>query len=202
MSIKRTKIVLNDCLLCWWSVYLYVHQLLFTEGCLQSTAYSCIHEIREQAPPETGKVLHNRDFTPNTRLLPFPISALAFFGIHVLWKSCEKWFETLNFIMKSLWSGCRGCCPLEFTVVAVLPCAYWSYAPVMEAESPCRYSVHDYIDQVSRSACLCEYVLISWYYLVLCFVKPCRCLLVERDAVRPNSPLTDRLMLKALALHD
>ncbi|XP_058502185.1 tetratricopeptide repeat protein 38 [Solea solea] len=28
-----------------------------------------------------------------------------------------------------------------------------------------------------------------------------RCLLVERDAVRPNSPLTDRLMQKALALH-
>ncbi|KAM9754587.1 tetratricopeptide repeat protein 38 [Menidia menidia] len=29
-----------------------------------------------------------------------------------------------------------------------------------------------------------------------------RCLLVERDAVRPNSPLTQRLMQKALALHD
>ncbi|XP_038146908.1 tetratricopeptide repeat protein 38 [Cyprinodon tularosa] len=29
-----------------------------------------------------------------------------------------------------------------------------------------------------------------------------RCLLVERDAVRPNSPLTHRLMQKALALHD
>ncbi|XP_037538691.1 tetratricopeptide repeat protein 38 [Nematolebias whitei] len=28
-----------------------------------------------------------------------------------------------------------------------------------------------------------------------------RCLLVERDAVRPNSPLTQRLMQKALALH-
>uniref|UniRef100_A0A8C6NNG5 Tetratricopeptide repeat protein 38 n=1 Tax=Nothobranchius furzeri TaxID=105023 RepID=A0A8C6NNG5_NOTFU len=28
-----------------------------------------------------------------------------------------------------------------------------------------------------------------------------RCLLVERDAVRPNSPLTQRLMKKALALH-
>ncbi|XP_042351410.1 tetratricopeptide repeat protein 38 isoform X2 [Plectropomus leopardus] len=28
-----------------------------------------------------------------------------------------------------------------------------------------------------------------------------RCLLVERDAMRPNSPLTDRLMQKALALH-
>uniref|UniRef100_A0A4W6E083 Tetratricopeptide repeat protein 38 n=1 Tax=Lates calcarifer TaxID=8187 RepID=A0A4W6E083_LATCA len=28
-----------------------------------------------------------------------------------------------------------------------------------------------------------------------------RCLLVERDAVRPNSPLTDRLMQNALALH-
>ncbi|XP_071361101.1 tetratricopeptide repeat protein 38 isoform X2 [Trachinotus anak] len=28
-----------------------------------------------------------------------------------------------------------------------------------------------------------------------------RCLLVERDAVRPNSPLTDRLMQRALALH-
>uniref|UniRef100_A0A672G7Q7 Tetratricopeptide repeat protein 38 n=1 Tax=Salarias fasciatus TaxID=181472 RepID=A0A672G7Q7_SALFA len=29
-----------------------------------------------------------------------------------------------------------------------------------------------------------------------------RCLVVERDAVRPNSPLTQRLMQKALALHD
>uniref|UniRef100_A0A669B1C0 Tetratricopeptide repeat protein 38 n=1 Tax=Oreochromis niloticus TaxID=8128 RepID=A0A669B1C0_ORENI len=29
-----------------------------------------------------------------------------------------------------------------------------------------------------------------------------RCLLVERDAMRPNSPLTHRLMQKALALHD
>ncbi|KAM7414183.1 hypothetical protein PAMA_019142 [Pampus argenteus] len=29
-----------------------------------------------------------------------------------------------------------------------------------------------------------------------------RCLLVERDAVRPNSALTDRLMQQALALHD
>uniref|UniRef100_A0A665WBS2 Tetratricopeptide repeat protein 38 n=1 Tax=Echeneis naucrates TaxID=173247 RepID=A0A665WBS2_ECHNA len=29
-----------------------------------------------------------------------------------------------------------------------------------------------------------------------------RCLLVERDAARPNSPLTDRLMQRALALHD
>ncbi|XP_041853271.1 tetratricopeptide repeat protein 38 isoform X2 [Melanotaenia boesemani] len=29
-----------------------------------------------------------------------------------------------------------------------------------------------------------------------------RCLLVERDAMRPNSPLTQRLMHKALALHD
>ncbi|MEQ2310819.1 Tetratricopeptide repeat protein 38 [Ameca splendens] len=29
-----------------------------------------------------------------------------------------------------------------------------------------------------------------------------RCLVVERDAVRPNSPLTHRLMQKALALHD
>lgn len=28
-----------------------------------------------------------------------------------------------------------------------------------------------------------------------------RCLLVERDAMRPNSPLTDRLMQTALALH-
>ncbi|XP_034032969.1 tetratricopeptide repeat protein 38 [Thalassophryne amazonica] len=28
-----------------------------------------------------------------------------------------------------------------------------------------------------------------------------RCLLVERDSVRPNSPLTDRLMQRALALH-
>uniref|UniRef100_A0A3Q2NYU5 Tetratricopeptide repeat protein 38 n=1 Tax=Fundulus heteroclitus TaxID=8078 RepID=A0A3Q2NYU5_FUNHE len=32
--------------------------------------------------------------------------------------------------------------------------------------------------------------------------KLARCLLVERDAVRPNSPLTLRLMQKALALHD
>lgn len=29
-----------------------------------------------------------------------------------------------------------------------------------------------------------------------------RCLVVERDAVRPDSPLTHRLMQKALALHD
>lgn len=29
-----------------------------------------------------------------------------------------------------------------------------------------------------------------------------RCLLVERDAVRPNSPLTHRLMQRARALHD
>lgn len=29
-----------------------------------------------------------------------------------------------------------------------------------------------------------------------------RCLLVEREAMRPNSPLTDRLMQRALALHD
>lgn len=29
-----------------------------------------------------------------------------------------------------------------------------------------------------------------------------RCLLVERDAIRPDSPLTQRLMQKALALHD
>ncbi|XP_077372697.1 tetratricopeptide repeat protein 38 isoform X1 [Festucalex cinctus] len=29
-----------------------------------------------------------------------------------------------------------------------------------------------------------------------------RCLLVERDAARPNSPLTDRLMQRAMALHD
>ncbi|XP_070763588.1 tetratricopeptide repeat protein 38 [Enoplosus armatus] len=29
-----------------------------------------------------------------------------------------------------------------------------------------------------------------------------RCLLAERNAVRPNSPLTDRLMQRALALHD
>ncbi|KAM9853913.1 tetratricopeptide repeat protein 38 [Aulostomus maculatus] len=28
-----------------------------------------------------------------------------------------------------------------------------------------------------------------------------RCLVVERDAMRPNSPLTDRLMLRAMALH-
>lgn len=31
---------------------------------------------------------------------------------------------------------------------------------------------------------------------------PHRCLVVERDAIRPNSCLTDRLMKKALALHD
>uniref|UniRef100_A0A671YRF0 Tetratricopeptide repeat domain 38 n=1 Tax=Sparus aurata TaxID=8175 RepID=A0A671YRF0_SPAAU len=39
------------------------------------------------------------------------------------------------------------------------------------------------------------------FFLSCVAVNTCRCLVVERDAVRPDSPMTDRLMKRALALH-
>lgn len=105
--------------------------------------------------------------------------------------------ETLKF------QFCCDCCPLQFSLTAfhlhtaheLLSCSY--YVTDIHVCTPCYTFI---IDQLSLSACsLFESVFMSLHCLVLNFP---RCLLAERDAVRPDSPLTHGLMQKALALQD
>lgn len=112
-------------------------------------------------------------------------------------KTPSLFTETLKF------QFCCDCCPLQFSLTAfhlhteheLLSCSY--YVTDIHVCTPCYTFI---IDQLSLSACsLFESVFMSLHCLVLNFP---RCLLAERDAVRPDSPLTHRLMQKALALQD
>lgn len=94
------------------------------------------------------------------------------------------------------------CCPLRFSLTAfhlrteheLLSCSY--YVTDIHVCTACYTFI---IDQLISACSLFESVFMSLRCLVLNFP---RCLLAERDAVRPNSPLTRRLMQKALALQD
>uniref|UniRef100_A0A7N6BH81 Tetratricopeptide repeat protein 38 n=1 Tax=Anabas testudineus TaxID=64144 RepID=A0A7N6BH81_ANATE len=78
-----------------------------------------------------------------------------------------------------------------------------NYSQTVELLYPLRYRIVD-IGGSDAQRDLFNQLLIhicSSLCSVLCCLNSSRCLLVERDAARPNSALTDRLMQRALALH-
>lgn len=156
--------------------------MLFAEGSLQSTAYSCSHEIREYAPPETGKVMHNWDYWLNTGTsvffqFHFCASLPSMFLCEYLlteYRTKKKdlaLYEPQDFIMMLYrW----GCCPLQFSLAAFCM-QNTSCMPPLRNWHPLsvQHVTLSLLIRVSLSACsFSESMFISMYHLVFFWIPP------------------------------